>query len=227
MRDNYSEKEDDMGLMNAMMDMMLKSISKEKREQMMLNMMPQMMDGIDIYEFMPIMMTDMLKDVTVDDIIALIKRAIEEQDKLKELAEKFAQANLLQQLIIKVYKSKRDFDETVSGLVEAARNNGWNVSNTRDLQAEYKTAGASDATRAKILYFTNSQRGYDIFKDDKNKSMSVMVPIGLSIYEKSDGRVEIAVINWGMMSGMFSGVTKEILSSDAANLERTLEAIVE
>ena len=82
-----------MGLMDAMMDVMIKTISKEKREQMMINMMPQMMEGIDIYEFMPKMMTDMLKDVTVDDVIAFIKRAIEEQDKLKELADKIAQAN--------------------------------------------------------------------------------------------------------------------------------------
>jgi hypothetical protein len=52
-----------MGLMDTMMDVMIKIISKEKREQMMINMMPQMMEGIDIYEFMPKMMTDMLKDV--------------------------------------------------------------------------------------------------------------------------------------------------------------------
>jgi dissimilatory sulfite reductase (desulfoviridin) alpha/beta subunit len=71
-----------MGVMDTMMDMMIKTISKEKREQMMINMMPQMMEGLDIYEFMPKMMTDMLKDVTVDDVIAFIKRVIEEQDKL-------------------------------------------------------------------------------------------------------------------------------------------------
>ena len=71
-----------------MMDMMIRSISKEKREKMMINMMPLMMEGMDMYEFMPKMMTDMLKDVTVDDVIAFIKQAIEAQDKLKELADK-------------------------------------------------------------------------------------------------------------------------------------------
>jgi lipoate-protein ligase A len=99
-----------MGVMDTMMDMMIKTISKEKREQMMINMMPQMMEGIDIYEFMPKMMTDMLKDVTVDDVIAFIKRAIEEQDKLKELTDKITQANLMQQMMFKVYQSKLGFD---------------------------------------------------------------------------------------------------------------------
>ena len=102
-----------MGVMDTMMDMMIKTISKEKREQMMINMMPQMMEGLDIYEFMPKMMTDMLKDVTVDDVIAFIKRVIEEQDKLKELVNKIAQANLMQQMMFKVYQSKLGFDETV------------------------------------------------------------------------------------------------------------------
>ena len=216
-----------MGLMDVMMDMMIKSISKEKREKMMTNMMPLMMEGIDIYEFMPKMMTDMLKDVTVDDVIALIKRVIEEQDKLKELADKIAQANLMQQMMFKVYKSKLGIDETVSAVAEAATRNGWQIPDIRDLQKEYQEAGFSGMTKVKILYFCNPQGGYDILKDDKNKSMSVMMPMGVSIYETSDGRVEIAAMNLGMMSGMFSGAVQEVLSNGAANLEKTLQGVVE
>ncbi|NIN35101.1 MAG: DUF302 domain-containing protein, partial [Gammaproteobacteria bacterium] len=60
-----------------------------------------------------------------------------------------------------------------------------------------------------------------------NKSMSVMMPMGVSIYETSDGRVEIAAMNLGMMSGMFSGVVQEVLSNGAANLEKTLQGVIE
>jgi uncharacterized protein (DUF302 family) len=216
-----------MGPMDAIMDMMIKSIGKEKREQMMLNMMPRMMEGIDIYEFMPKMMTDMLKDVTVDDVIAFIKRAIEDQGKLKELADKIAQANLMQQMMFKVYKSKLGFDETVSAVTEAAPRNGWQFPDIRDLQKEYQEAGLSEMTKVKIVYFCNPQGGYDILKDDSNKSMSVMMPMGVSIYETSDGRVEIAAMNLGMMSGMFSGAVQEVLSNGATNLEKTLQGVVE
>ena len=216
-----------MGVMDVMMNMMIKSISKKKREQMMINMMPMMMEGIDIYEFMPKMMTDMLKDVTVDDVIAIIKRAIEEQDKLKELADKIAQANLMQQMMFKVYKSKLGFDETVSAVAEAAPKNGWKIPDIRDLQKEYQDTGLTDMTKIKVIYFCNPQGGYDILKDDRNKSMSVMMPMGVSIYETSDGRVEIAAMNMSMMSGMFSGVVQEVLSNGAANLEKTLQEVVE
>jgi uncharacterized protein (DUF302 family) len=215
-----------MGLMDTMMDMMIKSLSQKKREQMMINMMPLMMEGIDIYEFMPEMMTDMLKDVTVDDVIALIKRAIEEQDKLKELVDKIAQANLMQQMMFKVYQSKLGFDETVSAVAEAAPINGWQIPDIRDLQKEYQETGLSDTTKVKIIYFCNPQGGYDILQDDSNKSMSVMMPMGVSIYETSDGRVEIAAMNLGMMSGMFSGVVQEVLNNGAANLEKTLQRVL-
>jgi uncharacterized protein (DUF302 family) len=216
-----------MGLMDVMMDMMIKSIRQEKREQMMINMMPKMMEGIDIYEFMPKMMTEMLKDITVDDVIAFIKRAIQEKDKFKEVADKIAEANLMQHMMFKVYRSKLGFDETVSTVAEAASRNGWEIPDIRDLQEEYHKAGLSDMTKVKILYFCNPPGGYDILKEDQNKSMSVMMPMGVSVYQTSDGRVEIAAMNLGMMSGMFSGAVKDVLSNGAANLEKTLEGVVE
>ncbi|MHA2061699.1 MAG: DUF302 domain-containing protein [Candidatus Sifarchaeia archaeon] len=216
-----------MGLMDVMMDLMIKSIRQEKREQMMINMMPKMMEGIDIYEFMPKMMTEMLKDITVDDVIAFIKRAIQEKDKFKEVADKIAEANLMQHMMFKVYRSKLGFDETVSTVAEAASRNGWEIPDIRDLQEEYHKAGLSDMTKVKILYFCNPPGGYDILKEDQNKSMSVMMPMGVSVYQTSDGRVEIAAMNLGMMSGMFSGAVKDVLSNGAANLEKTLEGVVE
>ena len=56
--------------------------------------------------------------------------------------------------------------------------------------------------------------------------MSVMMPMGVSVYETSDGRVEIAAMNLGMMSGMFSGVVREVLNNGAGNLEKTLQGVV-
>jgi hypothetical protein len=57
--------------------------------------------------------------------------------------------------------------------------------------------------------------------------MSVMMPMGVSIYETTDGQVEMAAMNLGMMSGMFSGVVQEVLNNGATNLEKTLQGVVE
>jgi hypothetical protein len=90
----------------ALMDAMVKIISKEQREEMMVNMMPQMMDGMDMNELMPKMMEHMLKDVSVDDVIAFLKVLLNDQDKLKEFAHKIADANLMSKMMMRRYKSK-------------------------------------------------------------------------------------------------------------------------
>lgn len=214
-----------MGLMDAMMDMMLKSISKKKREKMMIEMMPLMMEGIDLYEFMPGMMEEMLKDVTVDDVIALLKRCMEENEKLKDIAGKIAEANLMQQMMFKTYPSKLGFDDTVETVEKAAKENGWLIPDIRDLQEYYMEADIKDMTRLKVIYFCNPSGGYKIVKDDPNKSMSVMMPLGVSVYETTTGKTEVAAMNLGMMSGMFSGAAREVLSQGAENLEKTMRSI--
>ncbi len=216
-----------MSLMDTMMDGMITRMPKEKREEMMVNMMPLMMEGIDINTLMPKMMTEMLKDVTVDDVINFLKEALKDKDKLQELVTKMKEANLMQQMMFKTYKSKLNFEDTVAAIHEAAPQNGWKIPDSRDLQKEYQEAGLSDMSRLKIIYFCDPQGGYTILNEDKNKTMSVMIPMGVSVYETSKGQVEIAAMNLGMMSGMFAGATEEVLGNGAKNLEKTLAGIVE
>jgi uncharacterized protein (DUF302 family) len=216
-----------MGLMDVMMDGLIKILSKEQRERMMVNMMPLMMEGLDINDLMPKMMTTMLQDVTVDDVIEYLKRTLAEKAKVAEFFEKMKEANVMQKMMFKVCKSTLNFDETVAALEKAAPEHGWTIPDIRDLQQEYHKAGLADMTKVKILYFCMAQGGYKILQDDHNKAMSVMMPTGVSVYETSGGAVEIAAMNLEMMSGMFAGVTQEVLSNGAQNLKNTLAGIVE
>jgi hypothetical protein len=63
--------------------------------------------------------------------------------------------------------------------------------------------------------------------EDKNKAMSVMMPMVVSVYETSEDKVEVAAMNLGMMSGMVAGATEAVFGTRAKNLEKTLEGIVE
>jgi uncharacterized protein (DUF302 family) len=215
-----------MSVMDSMMDGMINRMPKEKREAMMVDMMPMMMEGIDMHEFMPKMMTEMLKDVTVDDVINFLKAALQDKDKLVELLTKLKEADLMQQMMTKVYKSKFNFEETLSAITEAAPKNGWHI-DTRDLQKQYHETGETDMTRLMVFYFCDPHGGYKILKDDKNKALSIMMPMGVSVYETSDGQVEIATWNMGMMSDMVADNVGAVFSNGAKNLEKALEGIVE
>ena len=61
-----------MGLMQSMVTMM----GEKKREELMTNMMPMMMDGIDLHEFMPKMMGNMLKELTAEDIVLFMLNGV-------------------------------------------------------------------------------------------------------------------------------------------------------
>jgi len=125
------------------------------------------------------------------------------------------------------HRSQLDFNETVSSLEESAKKNGWTIPEIRDLQQDYIEEGLQDMTKVKIVYFCNAQGGYNILKDDDYKKMSVMMPMGVSVYETNDGQVEIAAMNIGFMSMMFSGTVKKVLQEGGGNFRNSVENIIE
>ena len=134
---------------------------------------------------------------------------------------------MMPNMMFATYKCKLDFDEAVRSLEEAAKKNGWTIPEIRDLQQDYVEEGLEDMSKVKILYFCNSQGGYNILKNDHYKKMSVMMPMGVSIYETNDGQVQIAAMNIGFMSLMFSGVVKKVLQEGGERFRNSVENIVE
>ena len=134
---------------------------------------------------------------------------------------------MMPKMMFATYKSKLDFDETISSLEESAKKNGWTIPEIRDLQQDYIEEGLEDMTKVKILYFCNAQGGYNILKDDDYKKMSVMMPMGVSVHETNDGQVRIAAMNIGFMSMMFSGTVKKVLQEGGGNFRNSVENIIE
>ena len=152
---------------------------------------------------------------------------MKDREKLSALGAKIQAANPMQQMMFRVDVSTLDFEETVSSVAESAQQNGWLIPDTRDLQHEYHKAGLTDMTRCTILYFCNPQGGYRILTSgDGSKAMSVMMPMGVSIYETAGGRVEIAAMNLGLMSNFFGGVIREVLQDGGERYEKSLGGII-
>ncbi len=216
-----------MSIIDTTMDAMISALPQEKREAMMIDMMPLMMEGIDMHELMPRMMSNMLKDVTADDIVIWLKGILKDKERLGDLGTKLQEANLMGQMMFRVDRSRLNFEETVTALTKSAEQNGWEIPDTRDLQHQYHEANLRDMTRCTILYFCNPQAGYAIFSSsDTNKVMSAMMPMGVSVYETSDGEVRIAAMNLGLMSHFFSGVVKDVFKDNGVRYEKSLKSVV-
>ena len=113
-----------MGLMDSMMSFVLNSMSKEKKEQMMIQMMPLMMDGLNMNTLMPKMMANMLEDVSVDDVMDFMKGLLKERKEMASMIDKIKDAQPMKQMMCKVYQSSLGFDETVRAIVDRAPENG-------------------------------------------------------------------------------------------------------
>jgi uncharacterized protein (DUF302 family) len=130
--------------------------------------------------------------------------------------------SLMQRMMFSVYQSELGFDETVAALREAARRNGWDVRMEHDLQECYVEAGYEDMTRATTLYLCYPDGGYQIMKDDANKPLSAMMPMGVSVYETNEGEVRIAGMNLERMSMMMGGTAKQVFSQGATSYKNAL-----
>ena len=211
----------------GMMETVVRRISPETREAMMMRMMPAMMEGLEIEELMPKMMGAMLKDLSAEDVVTFLREALGDKQRLTQVLDAVRETQPMTKMMFKVYKSRLGFEETVTTISEDALRNGWEVPQVRDLQRTYVAAGLEDMTRLKILYFCNPQGGHAILQDDVSKPMSVMMPMGVSVYERHDGQVEVAAMNLGMMSAMFAGTIRDVLRDGALRLEQSLERITQ
>lgn len=112
-------------------------------------------------------------------------------------------------MFFKEVKSTYDFDKTVEVLKTRINNkDGWHVTDVIDQQQEIMDAGGVDVGKVKIIKFCHAGYSGKMLSSDDRKFMSVKMPLSISVYEKSDGRVMIGLMNGYVMAKLFS-TTKE------------------
>ena len=79
-----------MGLMDRMMERMIKQMSVEEKEEMMLKMMPLMMKEVDFTKLMPQMASEMGKLVNFSGLFTFLRKASQDKeikDNMMEIKE--------------------------------------------------------------------------------------------------------------------------------------------
>ncbi|EDZ63432.1 periplasmic protein containing DUF302 [Sulfurimonas gotlandica GD1] len=109
-------------------------------------------------------------------------------------------------MLLKEVKSSYEFDKTVE-LIKSRINkqDGWHVTNVINQQEEIINHGAADIGKVKIIKFCNAKYAAEMLSADESKIMATKMPLSISVYEKSDGRVIIGLSNGYVMARLFSG----------------------
>lgn len=117
-----------------------------------------------------------------------------------------------------------DFDKTVQ-IVQNRINKqeGWHVTNIIDQQKEVLENGGKDVGKVKIIKFCNGKLSGVMLENDDSKFMASKMPLSIAVYEKSDGRVVIGLMNGYLMARLFAGTREgEIMEEVVKDIEEIL-----
>jgi uncharacterized protein (DUF302 family) len=129
--------------------------------------------------------------------------------------------------MMKVVKSKYEFEETVSRLEEASFANGWEVKQIYDLGECLFEEGYGGYMNVSVLSICHSEYSYEILQDDNNKRIAAIMPCRIGVYEDKEGDVYITRMNIGLFSKVFPGLVGEILTLVAEDDEKIIKDIIE
>jgi uncharacterized protein (DUF302 family) len=90
--------------------------------------------------------------------------------------------------------SRFGFERTVEMLKSAAESSGWNVPFIHDLQQSLAKSG-KQVKPVKVLEICKPQYSGQMLELNDERIMSVMMPCRISVYEKNDGKVHVALLN--------------------------------
>ena len=133
---------------------------------------------------------------------------------------------LMPAMMINVHKSQYGFEETVTAVETAvAAQEGWKVAKTFDIQKNIVDAGHTDMTRVKIVTLCNPHYANRILSDDADKVVTTMMPLGIGVYETTDGSVYMSEMNVGLVGMMFGGTIAEVMGDASKDIAMMMTAV--
>jgi len=117
-----------------------------------------------------------------------------------------------------------NFEKTVRVITTRINNQeGWHVTAVIDQQKEILDNGGQDVGKVKIIKFCNAKLSGVMLSDDSSKFMASKMPLSIAVYEKSDGRVTIGLMNGYILARLFEGTREgDIMEEVVTDIEEIL-----
>ncbi|MFT7824079.1 MAG: DUF302 domain-containing protein [Sulfurimonas sp.] len=115
-------------------------------------------------------------------------------------------------MLFKEVNVPHGFDKTVQMIQDRINHQeGWHVTGVVDQQKEILENGGKDVGKVKIIKFCNGKLSGEMLGRDGSKFMAAKMPLSIAVYEKSDGRVTIGLMNGYLMARLFSGSREAVI----------------
>lgn len=120
---------------------------------------------------------------------------------------------LMPSMMLVVHKSPLDYPSTVAalnGVIEDRQE--WKAPITFDFQRNIDEAGYGAVDKVGTVALCNPLYASRILSADDNKKVTAFMPLGIGVYEDSNGDVYISELNVGLLGMMFGGTIAEVMA---------------
>lgn len=123
------------------------------------------------------------------------------------------------QMLIEV-ESPLGFDETMVKLEENAKYAGWKVPSKWkvNFQKNLLKVTGTDIGKNQVLKMCEPAAAAKMLVHDEYKLLTTMMPCTIAVYEKSDGKTYISLMNMEMLGMIYGGLIAEIANELAPQM---------
>ena len=124
-------------------------------------------------------------------------------------------------IVLKEMKSPyEDFDKTVETIVNRINQaDSWHVMSVLDYNEIVQEGGQPPIGKIKLIKFCSSKYAAKMLAMDDFKKLGAMLPKTISVYEKNDGHIYVAMGNGLVMGKMFDGPAAKIIENVSYEIE--------
>lgn len=129
--------------------------------------------------------------------------------------------SLAPQMLIEI-ESPLDFYDTLDKLVENAKAEGWKVPKKWrvNFQRNLEKVTGEDIGPNEVIKMCEPFAAVRMLKHDKYKLLTTMMPCTIAVYEKSNGKTYISMMNMNMLGLMYGGEIAEIAKELAPQMDK-------
>lgn len=117
------------------------------------------------------------------------------------------------------------FEETLERLEANAKALGWKVPGKWkvDFQRNLKRVTGTDIGPNRVIKMCEPFAAAELLVKDEYKMLTAMMPCTIAVFQKSDGKVYVAMMNLQMMGQMFGGDVKGMAAALSPQMDQMLK----
>ena len=128
------------------------------------------------------------------------------------------------QMLVEV-PSPLGFDETLARIEANAKELGWKVPKKWkvNFRGNLKRVTGKDIGPNKVLKMCEPHAATELLLKDEYKMLTAMMPCTIAVYEKSDGKTYVSMMNLELMGKMYGGDVATMATKLAPQMDQMLE----